>query len=85
MKTKEQVRAARALIGWSQTKLADASGLSLPTIKRMERDGLARSSVRNADSVVSALESAGVEFISENGGGPGVRLTKHLIVEDPND
>ncbi|KRR20352.1 helix-turn-helix domain-containing protein [Bradyrhizobium retamae] len=74
----EQIRAARGLLGWSQTQLAGAAGRSLPTIKRLERDdgeGPAVSEdVRNA--VQKALEKAGVEFIAENGGGAGVRLKK---------
>ncbi|MDI4234758.1 helix-turn-helix transcriptional regulator [Bradyrhizobium sp. Arg237L] len=74
----EQIRAARGLLGWSQTQLAEAAGRSLPTIKRLEREsdeGMAVSDdVREA--VQRALESAGVEFIPENGGGAGVRLAK---------
>ncbi|CAL74422.1 putative transcriptional regulator [Bradyrhizobium sp. ORS 278] len=74
----EQIRAARGLLGWSQTQLAEASGRSLPTIKRLERedgDGPAVSNDVRAD-VEAALEKAGVEFIPENGGGAGVRLKK---------
>jgi transcriptional regulator with XRE-family HTH domain len=74
----EQIRAARGLLGWSQTELAEAAGRSLPTIKRLERedgDGPTVSDdVRGA--VQKALEKAGVEFIAENGGGAGVRLSK---------
>ena len=74
----EQIRAARGLLGWSQTQLAEAAGRSLPTIKRLEREdgeGPAVSDdVRGA--VQKALEKAGVEFIPENGGGAGVRLAK---------
>jgi transcriptional regulator with XRE-family HTH domain len=74
----EQIRAARGLLGWSQTQLAEAAGWSLPTIKRLERehdDGAAVSDdVRQA--VQKALEKGGVEFIPENGGGAGVRLAR---------
>jgi transcriptional regulator with XRE-family HTH domain len=74
----EQIRAARGLLGWSQSQLAEAARRSLPTIKRLEREdgeGPAVSDdVRLA--VKSALEKAGVEFIPENGGGAGVRLRK---------
>lgn len=74
----EQIRAARGLLGWSQTQLAEAAGRSLPTIKRLEReaeDGPAVSDdVREA--VRKALEKAGIEFIPENGGGAGVRMKK---------
>jgi transcriptional regulator with XRE-family HTH domain len=74
----EQIRAARGLLGWSQTQLAEAAGRSLPTIKRMERedsDGPVVSDDVRQD-VQKALERAGVEFIPENGGGAGVRLKK---------
>ena len=74
----EQIRAARGLLGWSQTDLAVASGLSLPTIKRMERDdgeGPMVSEVAR-DCAETALEKAGVEFIPENGGGAGLRMRK---------
>jgi transcriptional regulator with XRE-family HTH domain len=74
----EQIRGARGLLGWSQTQLAEASGKSLPTIKRLEREGeegpLVSDDVRVA--VQKALEKAGVEFIPENGGGAGVRLAR---------
>jgi transcriptional regulator with XRE-family HTH domain len=73
----EQIRAARGLLGWSQTELADKAGLSLPTIKRMEREDGGRAVSDNAkERVRTALEKAGVEFIAENGGGAGVRLAK---------
>ncbi len=71
-----QMRAARGLVGWSQTRLAEASGLALSTIKRMEGDrGPLRSSAENVLKVQQALEDAGVIFIDRNEeGGPGVRL-----------
>lgn len=69
-----QIRAARALIDWSQGDLAEKSGLALATIKRMEKLGPGRSSVDNAQAVQAALEAAGVLFIASNGNGPGVRL-----------
>lgn len=74
----EQVRAARALLGWSQGDLVEKSGLSLTTIKRMEdvAVGPGRSSGMNVQTVQRALEAAGVQFIPENGGGAGVRLAK---------
>jgi transcriptional regulator with XRE-family HTH domain len=75
----EQIRAARGLLGWSQTELADRAELSLPTIKRMEReDGGPAVSDDAKEKVRSALEKAGVEFIAENGGGAGVRLRKRV-------
>ncbi len=71
-----QMRAARGLVGWSQTRLAEASGLALSTIKRMEGDrGPLRSSAENVLKVQQALEDAGVIFIDRHEvGGPGVRL-----------
>ena len=74
----EQIRAARGLLGWSQTDLADAAERSLPTIKRLEREGDEGPSVSDdvREAVQRALEKAGVEFIPENGGGAGVRLAK---------
>jgi transcriptional regulator with XRE-family HTH domain len=76
MLTIEQLRAARGLVGWSQSKLAARAGLSLPTVKRVEAGFGARVSDDARNKLQRALESAGVEFINENGGGPGVRLRK---------
>jgi predicted transcriptional regulator len=76
MLTIEQLRAARGLLGWSQSKLAIRAGLSLPTVKRVEGDLGPRVSDEARGKLRRALESAGVEFIDENGGGPGVRLKK---------
>ena len=72
----KQIKAARLFLDWEQRDLAEKSGLSLPTIQRMEKLGVERSSVGNADKLRSALEAAGIEFIPENGGGPGGRLRK---------
>ena len=72
----EQLRAARALLGWSQTDLADRAALSLPTVKRVETEQGPRVSDAARLALRVALESGGVEFIDENGGGPGVRLRK---------
>src|SRR5579872_5100810 len=72
-----QVKAARALLGWSQDDLAKAAEVSIPTIKRLEAsDGLLGGRGETSDRIVGAIRSAGVEFIDENGGGPGVRLRK---------
>jgi transcriptional regulator with XRE-family HTH domain len=76
MLTIEQLRAARGLLGWSQSKLAERAGLSLPTVKRVEINLGPRVSEEARNKLRRALESAGVEFIDENGGGPGVRLRK---------
>jgi transcriptional regulator with XRE-family HTH domain len=71
-----QIRGARGLLGWSQTTLANAAALSEPTIKRFETGRGARVSPDAVAKMVDALEIGGVEFIKENGGGPGVRLKK---------
>jgi len=75
--TSEQVRAARMLLRWEQKDLAEASGVSLPSIKRLEtQPGELGAQDRTIQAIVRALEKAGVEFIPENGGGAGVRLAK---------
>jgi predicted transcriptional regulator len=77
--TAAQMRAARALLGIDQRQLAELSGVSLPTIQRMEAsDGTVRGVVDTLTKVVEALERAGIELIGENaasgGGGRGVRF-----------
>ena len=74
------MRAARALLGIDQRRLAAASGLSLPTIQRMEAsDGVVRGNVDSLMKLVTALQDAGIELINENAAstatGRGVRLT----------
>lgn len=72
-----QIRAARALIRWSADDLARETSLSVATIRRAElADRETSMTAANDLAVRRALESAGVEFIDENGGGPGVRLRK---------
>jgi predicted transcriptional regulator len=72
-----QIKAARALLGWSQDDLARTAEVSIPTIKRLEAlDGLLGGRTQTAENIVIALTSAGIEFSDENGGGPGVRLRK---------
>jgi hypothetical protein len=75
--TSAQIRAARALIRWRAQDLARASEVGVATIRRAElaEGETAMTAVNNA-AVRSALENGGVEFIEENGGGPGVRLRK---------
>ena len=73
----ELVRAARAILRWDQRDLAAASSVSLPTIKRLEsKPGLMAAHMSTVTALRKALEGAGVQFIEENGGGPGVRLKK---------
>jgi transcriptional regulator with XRE-family HTH domain len=74
-----QMRAARALLGIDQRKLAELSGLSVPTIQRMEAsEGVVRGNVDSLMKLVGALNTAGIELIGEGaisqGGGRGVRL-----------
>lgn len=72
-----QLRAARALVGWSAQDLANASQVGVATIRRAElKDGETGMTAPNVAAVRAALEAAGVDFISENGGGAGVRLKK---------
>jgi predicted transcriptional regulator len=71
--TSELIRAARALLRWEQRDLANASGVSLPTIKRLEAvPGILAAHSSTVTALRRALESAGIEFT--NGGGLGVRL-----------
>ena len=73
--TSELVRAARALLRWEQRQLAEASSVSLPTVKRLEaKPGYLAAHASTVAALVRALEAAGVEFT--NGEQPGVRLTK---------
>ncbi len=73
------MRAARALLRWSAKRLAETSGVSLPTIQRMEAaNGVPSGLSRNLEAVERAFVNAGIIFIDENGGGPGVRLKERL-------
>ncbi len=73
----EQIKAARALLGWSQADHAERSGVSLPTIKRLEAaGGKLGGSPSTGEKLLAALDAAGVIFLPENGDGPGVRLRK---------
>ena len=78
-----QIRAARALIRWSAEDLAKETALSVTTIRRAE---LAESETSltsaNDRAIRQALEAAGVEFIDENGGGPGVRLRERQLKKE---
>ena len=79
----ELFRAARALLGWSQTQLAKEAGLSLPTVKRVETKTGPKVSDAARVALKRALDQNGVEFIEENGGGPGVRLRKRQRLKKP--
>ena len=79
MITSAQLRAARALLGIDQRKLAEWSGLSVPTIQRMEAsEGVVRGNVDSLMKLIDALDQNGIELIGDNAasetGGRGVRL-----------
>jgi predicted transcriptional regulator len=74
-----QLKAARSLLAWSQGDLAMSSGVSEPTIARLEsEDGPIGGRAETGEKLVAALQKAGIEFIAENGGGAGVRLKKRV-------
>ena len=75
MISSSQCRAARGLLDWSQQQLADAANVGIVTVRHFEAGKV---DPRPATLVVieQAFKAAGVEFIDENGGGPGVRLRK---------
>ena len=75
--TSIQIRAARAVLRWSAEDLSRKSSVSLRTIRRAElAERLTSLTAANDLAVRRVFEAAGVEFIDENGGGPGVRLRK---------
>jgi len=73
MITNAQIRAARALLGWKQTELAEAAKLSEMSVKNIER-GDTDPRISTLQAIKSALEAAGIIFIESNGNGPGVRF-----------
>jgi hypothetical protein len=77
--TSAQIRAARGLVRWSAEDLAREAALGLATVRRAEgAEGETSMTAANDLAVRRALEAAGVEFIDENGGGPGVRLRRRV-------
>ena len=79
MITAAQLRAARALLGIDQRRLAELAGLSVPTIQRMEAsEGVIRGNVESLMKLIAALDTAGLELIAEGAvssqGGRGIRL-----------
>jgi transcriptional regulator with XRE-family HTH domain len=73
--TSAQVRMARAALNWSVRDLAEAAQIHRNTVTNIETGRYAGDAATLA-AIVGALKRAGVEFIDENGGGPGVRLRK---------
>jgi predicted transcriptional regulator len=71
----EQCRAARALLDWSQDQLSKKASVGIVTVRQLEA-GTHEPRRATLDVIRRALVDAGVEFIDENGGGPGVRLRK---------
>ena len=75
MITSSQCRAARGLLDWTQQELADRAGVGIVTVRHFE-GGLNEPRRATLEVIRRALEAGGVEFIQQNGGGPGVRLRK---------
>ena len=75
MITPQQIRGARAMLGLTQTELAERAGISKTGLNNIET-GAADPKVSTLKAIECALEAAGVIFIKENGEGPGVRLAK---------
>jgi transcriptional regulator with XRE-family HTH domain len=75
MRYSSQVRAARALLGWSQSKLARTAGVGLATLQRIEqREGVVKGNFSTALKIQKALEAAGILFTDDEAGEIGVRL-----------
>jgi len=90
MITAGQMRAARGLLGIDQRQLADLSGLSVPTIQRMEAsDSVVRGNVDSLMKLIAALDKAGIELIGEGaastGQGRGIRLKEKAAPADHSD
>lgn len=79
-----QLRAARALLRWTAQDLADAAGVGVATLRRMEvMEGVPSGQVRTLMAIKAALESAGIEFIGTPDDKPGVRLVKPAPAKTP--
>jgi len=79
-----QLKAARALLLWSQEDLSEHADVSVPTIKRLEsKDGPLGGYQDTREKLISALQRGGVEFLDENGGGAGVRLRRQTAKRPP--
>jgi hypothetical protein len=84
-----QVRAGRALIGWSQAELANTAGLPLAIVELFETGGANKVPAEAVAKMRGTLETSGVVFIPEDGGGAGVRFrsvreSKYLGWEELN-
>ena len=82
MITSAQCRAARGLLDWTQQDLAERAGVGIVTVRQVEA-GVSEPRRATLEVIRRALEGAGVEFIDENGGGPGVRLRQRRRPKTP--
>jgi len=82
MITAAQCRAARGLLGWSQQELAKSARIGIVTVYQFEA-GVSQPRRATLDVIRRAFESAGVQFIDENGGGPGLRLRRRTQRKSP--
>ena len=79
-----QIRAARALLGWSQAELASFAGISTPTVGRIEaKTGPVGGRIDTAVKLIRTLEAAGIVFVSEEEGGPGVLFPRRAGRPEP--
>jgi transcriptional regulator with XRE-family HTH domain len=77
MQYSSQVRAARALLGWSQSKLARAAGVGLATLQRIEQsEGVVKGNFSTVVKIQKALEHAGIKFVDDEAGVIGVHLQR---------
>jgi transcriptional regulator with XRE-family HTH domain len=75
MRYASQIRAARALLGWSQGKLARSAGIGLATLQRIEQnEGVVKGNFSTVLKIQKVLEQAGIRFTDDEGGEMGVRL-----------
>jgi transcriptional regulator with XRE-family HTH domain len=80
MRYSAQIRAARALLGWSQGQLARKSGIGLATLQRIEQsEGIAKGKFSTILKIQKALEHAGIHFSENDAGHMGVELRKRRI------
>ena len=79
--SQELCKAARGLKQWSVKDLAEASGLSLDTLRSFESGRTKRLSASNQSAAIESFEAAGITFVHENGGGAGVRFAKRSKAE----
>ena len=77
MRYSAQIRAARAILGWSQDQLAQRAGIGLATLRRVEQgEGLVKGNFSTILKIQKAFEQAGINFTEDNAGEIGVRLKK---------